>query len=54
LENSPSEKIIEMAKIAIEKTSELIKILHKKALLEKLEELTSELNENGKKGKNKK
>jgi len=41
----PPEKIIDMAKIAIEKTSELIKILHKKVLLEKLEELTSELNE---------
>jgi DNA-binding transcriptional MerR regulator len=45
----PSEKIIDMAKIAIEKTSELIKILHKKTLLEKLEELTSELNEKGQK-----
>jgi DNA-binding transcriptional MerR regulator len=44
----PTEKIIDMAKIAIEKTSELIKILHKKTLLEKLEELTSELNEKGK------
>jgi hypothetical protein len=44
----PTEKIIDMAKIAIEKTSELIKILHKKTLLEKLEELTLELNEKGK------
>ncbi len=50
----PPEKIIEMAKIAIEKTSELIEILHKKTLLEKLEEITSELNENLDKGKNKK
>jgi DNA-binding transcriptional MerR regulator len=44
----PPEKVIDMAKIAIEKTSELIKILHKKTLLEKLEEITSELNEKGK------
>jgi DNA-binding transcriptional MerR regulator len=39
----PPEKIIEMAKIAIEKTSELIKILHKKFLIEKLEEITKDI-----------
>ncbi|GBD03021.1 Mercuric resistance operon regulatory protein [bacterium HR19] len=39
----PPEKIVEMAKIAIEKTSELIKILHKKFLIEKLEEITKDI-----------
>lgn len=39
----PPEKIVEMAKIAIEKTSELIKILHKKFLIEKLEEITKDM-----------
>ncbi len=39
-----TEKIIELAKVGIEKTSELIKIMHKKFLLEKLEELSRELN----------
>ncbi len=39
----PPEKIIELAKSGIEETSELIKLTHKRLLLEKLKELSSEI-----------
>lgn len=38
------EKLIEIAKISIDEISELIKILHKKLLLEKLKEIRAQLN----------